>query len=239
MGIFGGSYPPGCNSVPGDEPSICEVCGKDTDSCECPECPTCGKQGNPVCYEEHGLVRSERPDDLPDEPEGGVDFDEATYIGDEKDGVYYQVTQAKDGWYVSATVDSDTGSFVDTIVDRDGPYATETEARMVGEDAAKEWCFHNEVEWLSRVRVEIKAGAKMGQIEECLGVPNVCDTDWEQEPEDEGGGACVAILWFDDADAAFLAAKSINFKFKEIASARMVYDEDHIVEPGEEGDDEG
>jgi hypothetical protein len=76
MGIFGWSYPPGCSSVPGDEPTWCEVCGgQDIDprharpergrfACVCPECPECGEVGNPGCYRPvaeggHGLVKSE------------------------------------------------------------------------------------------------------------------------------------------------------------------------------------
>lgn len=50
MGIFGSDYPPGCHSVPGDEPCICEVCGRDPDDCECPECPVCGEVGRLECY---------------------------------------------------------------------------------------------------------------------------------------------------------------------------------------------
>lgn len=66
MGIFGWSYPPGCNSVPGDEPDPpCEVCGGDVDlepgdgGCICPECPVCGAYGYPHCYISHGLRRTE------------------------------------------------------------------------------------------------------------------------------------------------------------------------------------
>lgn len=76
MGIFGWSYPPGCHSVPGDEPTWCAVCGgADIDpkrarpergyyACICPECPECGEVGNPDCYKPvadggHGLVISE------------------------------------------------------------------------------------------------------------------------------------------------------------------------------------
>jgi hypothetical protein len=59
MTDFGWSYPPGCNSVPGDEPDPpCEVCGKfpdhRTDPCKCPECPGCGEFGNPECYGKPG-----------------------------------------------------------------------------------------------------------------------------------------------------------------------------------------
>jgi hypothetical protein len=56
MGKFGWSYPPGCNSVPGDEPEPpCEVCGQFVDYCICPECPVCGEIGNPACYQEVDL----------------------------------------------------------------------------------------------------------------------------------------------------------------------------------------
>lgn len=59
MGIFGWDYPPGCNSVPGDEPCICEICGLTDDACVCPECPECGEAGNPECYHKHGMVLTE------------------------------------------------------------------------------------------------------------------------------------------------------------------------------------
>ncbi len=37
----------------------CEVCRLFPDDYICPECHVCGEQGNPECYEKHGLVRSE------------------------------------------------------------------------------------------------------------------------------------------------------------------------------------
>jgi hypothetical protein len=58
--IFGWSYPPGCHSVPGDEPDApCDLCGRFPDDCVCPECPTHG-HGDPVCYLPGacGLVRT-------------------------------------------------------------------------------------------------------------------------------------------------------------------------------------
>lgn len=65
MGMFGWSYPPGCNSVPGDEPiGPCLCCGKDAEQepekggCICPECPTCNAVGDPICYKTHGLFYS-------------------------------------------------------------------------------------------------------------------------------------------------------------------------------------
>lgn len=59
MSIFGWSLPPGCGTLPGEEDLPCEVCGKDENSCICPECPECGDVGNPYCYVEHGLIKSE------------------------------------------------------------------------------------------------------------------------------------------------------------------------------------
>jgi hypothetical protein len=60
MSIFGWSLPPGCGTLPGeeDEPP-CEVCGKFSEDCICPECPVCGCHGDPKCYRPeygHGLV---------------------------------------------------------------------------------------------------------------------------------------------------------------------------------------
>lgn len=48
----GWNMPPGVHRIPGDEPVICLVCLKSDDDCICPECPRCGAQGNPMCYEE-------------------------------------------------------------------------------------------------------------------------------------------------------------------------------------------
>lgn len=39
-----------------DEPTLCEVCGVDTDNCDCQACPACQEQGNPDCYLHHGLT---------------------------------------------------------------------------------------------------------------------------------------------------------------------------------------
>jgi hypothetical protein len=63
MGIFGWSLPPGCTHAQieaafGAE-GPCEVCGHFVDDCVCQECGTCGAQGDPGCYEKHGLVRTQ------------------------------------------------------------------------------------------------------------------------------------------------------------------------------------
>lgn len=60
--IFGWSYPPG---VTGREPEItgeygpCDICGLSEYDCVCPECPICGCHGDPTCYLEHGMKRTE------------------------------------------------------------------------------------------------------------------------------------------------------------------------------------
>jgi len=64
MANFGWSYPPGVTRLPWDEPTPCEVCGKDVDSCVCPECPVCGACGDFHCYETtaskgHGMIPNE------------------------------------------------------------------------------------------------------------------------------------------------------------------------------------
>jgi len=59
--VFGWSLPPGCRTLPGEEPvGPCETCGGDPegDSCVCPECHVCHLVGNTVCYDDHGLVYS-------------------------------------------------------------------------------------------------------------------------------------------------------------------------------------
>ncbi len=57
MSIFGWDLPPGCTQQQIDEAfggdRICECCGQYCEDCICPECPTCGKTGNPKCYVDH------------------------------------------------------------------------------------------------------------------------------------------------------------------------------------------
>ena len=58
--------------------------------------------------------------------------DDAKYVGDEEDGVYYQTAEGPDGWYVTAVVDCNSTHFVETLLDDDGPYETEADAENVG-----------------------------------------------------------------------------------------------------------
>ncbi|MDD3029845.1 MAG: hypothetical protein PHS57_06170 [Alphaproteobacteria bacterium] len=61
--IFGWDLPPGAADDPGapwnQKEGPCDVCGLSVDDCICPECPECGEQGDPICYEQHGLVLSD------------------------------------------------------------------------------------------------------------------------------------------------------------------------------------
>lgn len=77
----------------------------------------------------------------------GVDFDTANYIGDEEDGVYYDVACFHGEWFMAAVVDCNTASFTDTLVEDDGPYATKELALEGGRNAAIEWCITNNVSW--------------------------------------------------------------------------------------------
>lgn len=57
--MAGFNLPPGVTPgmIPGEQPSICDVCLGDVDAgeCVCPECPTCTSQGDSECYRNHGL----------------------------------------------------------------------------------------------------------------------------------------------------------------------------------------
>lgn len=60
--VTGWNLPPGCTyadleAAMGTE-NPCEVCGRWSDDCICPECPKCGQYGDPQCYRKHGLSMS-------------------------------------------------------------------------------------------------------------------------------------------------------------------------------------
>jgi hypothetical protein len=80
-------------------------------------------------------------------PVAVVDFDEATYVGDEDDGVYFQVGKKGKNFYVSTTVDCNTSHFIQDLRTDDGPFKTEAEAAAHGRSVAEEWCFNNQVEF--------------------------------------------------------------------------------------------
>jgi len=59
MGTYNtrGGYPKHDPSFDYDPP--CEICGKFPEDCICPECPVCGNYGDPKCYQEHGLIKTQ------------------------------------------------------------------------------------------------------------------------------------------------------------------------------------
>ncbi len=83
MGMFGWSYPPGCSGLPDDEEGPCSICGLAIDDCICPTCSVCGSVGDPSCYENHGLVRSQAQiDSLVAQEAIWNDANTATYLGE-------------------------------------------------------------------------------------------------------------------------------------------------------------
>lgn len=73
------------------------------------------------------------------------DVDAANYLGNEEDGVYWQVAKGADGWYVTVVVDSNTGGFCTNAFTDHGPYQTEGAANTFGQGQAIEWCVYNSV----------------------------------------------------------------------------------------------
>lgn len=65
--LFGWSYPPGAANDPNapwnQETPPCDVCGNTLETsaggCICQECHICGVAGDPLCYEYHGLIRTQ------------------------------------------------------------------------------------------------------------------------------------------------------------------------------------
>jgi len=76
-----------------------------------------------------------------------VDFDEATYVGDEDDGVYYQVGEKDRKFYVSTSVDCNSAHFTDSLITDEGPFDTEAQARSRGRAIAEGWCNDNQVDF--------------------------------------------------------------------------------------------
>ena len=73
-----------------------------------------------------------------------VDMDESHYLGNGKDGVYFDAASNGKGWYASAIVDCDTGHFCgDPILTDDGPWPDRASALLAGLYAAYEWLVTN------------------------------------------------------------------------------------------------
>lgn len=79
-----------------------------------------------------------------------VDMDDSVYVGNGRDGVYYDAAKGPDGWYTSSVVDSETGSFVDNLIVDDGPYPTAEAACWGGFNGATDWCINNTVRYNRR-----------------------------------------------------------------------------------------
>lgn len=61
-----------------------------------------------------------------------IDWDEATYVGNEEDGCYVNTARGPDSrWYVTVCVDCNTAHFVAPLVQDDGPYDSEEEAEAL------------------------------------------------------------------------------------------------------------
>lgn len=83
--------------------------------------------------------------------------DDATFVGDGSDGVYYRVAQGHDGWYVSSQSTC-------PLLDDDGPYESREEAEAVGRESAERWCRDGDVAFeraehpISEWREEVASG---------------------------------------------------------------------------------
>lgn len=54
--MTGWNVPPGVSLRDIDGCWDCAVCGESENCCPCPECPKCGAQGDPKCYDEHHMM---------------------------------------------------------------------------------------------------------------------------------------------------------------------------------------
>ena len=96
------------------------------------------------------LIEGELPEPKKVKPHVEVaksDWDRADYYGDGNNGGYVNVARKgrSGGWYLTVSIDSDTGGFTETISQDDGPYKSEARARLAGSDAVREWLRDNKV----------------------------------------------------------------------------------------------
>lgn len=77
-------------------------------------------------------------------PPPHLDWDDAEYMGDKGDGVYYGALKKGGTWWALATVDSDTGGFTESLT-AEGGYSSKKAALTAAKDAAYEWCRTNRV----------------------------------------------------------------------------------------------
>jgi hypothetical protein len=128
--------------------NTCPYCGARYDLTHTGEC--CAAMRRHVALVAEAIAADMTEDDevmrrVPRGPIAVVDFDSASYVGDNEDGVYVAAAQGANGWYVSTVVDCNTAHFVQPLVTDDGPYDTEARAVAAGLRQAEEWCTDNEV----------------------------------------------------------------------------------------------
>lgn len=77
-----------------------------------------------------------------------IDVDEAYSVSAGEDGVidtvYFDIAEQDGKWWLSAMIDCDSASFVDSLVKDDGPYDSENDALMGGLNAAVDWMVNND-----------------------------------------------------------------------------------------------
>jgi len=75
-----------------------------------------------------------------------MDYDYEDYIGDEEDGCYVRVTECNSRFWLTVTVDSNTGHFVDDLL-TDEECSSLGQAQLWGRTVAIDWCLTNGVHW--------------------------------------------------------------------------------------------
>lgn len=73
-----------------------------------------------------------------------LDWDEAEYLGDGKDGVYFGTVREGRKWWALASIDSNTGHFTQSLA-ADPGYTSEKRALIAARDAAIDWLVTNEI----------------------------------------------------------------------------------------------
>ena len=90
MSKFGWSLPPGVtqrmiDEAYGGDEGPCQCCGHDPADCICPECSTCGEQGNLNCYKEPPLMQIALAKyNVSRKPHHGLKFSREQQIGQAK-----------------------------------------------------------------------------------------------------------------------------------------------------------
>ena len=98
-------------------------------------------------YLEGEIGKAELEVEARDLPVVNFSADEATYVGDQGEGCYYQVGQGLDlKYYVTVVVDSERGAFVQDLEADTGPYDKDDQAATRGRVVAEGWCIDNDVD---------------------------------------------------------------------------------------------